>query len=93
MFTVLVSQLSLLVFELFFGDEPEIIDSETFVVVLPSGHFFLVNVSLETTALEAHNLLVLFVIVVIDSVGARLSFLLCGHLLVRLSCLGSRRHL
>ena len=92
MFTVLVSQLSLLVFELFLGDEPEIVDSETFVVVLPSGHFFLVDVSLETSTLEAHHLLVLVVVVVIDSVGARLSFLLCAHLLVRLPSVRSGRH-
>lgn len=43
MLAILVSELCLLVFELFFGDEPEIVDPETLVVVLARSHLLFLN--------------------------------------------------
>ena len=76
MLTVLVTELSLLVFELFLGDEPEIIDSETLIVILSSSDLFLFDHTLDRTGLVSHGLLVLLVVVVIDGVGSRESLLL-----------------
>lgn len=80
--TIFVSKLSLLVFELLLGDQPEVVDSETLIVVLSSGNFLFLDVSLEGTALHSHGLLVLLVVVVIDGVGPSQSLLLCIELLV-----------
>ena len=76
MLTVLVTKLSLLVFELFLGDEPEIIDSETLIVILSSSDLFLFDHTLDSTGLVSHGLLVLLVVVVIDGVGSREGLLL-----------------
>ena len=76
MLTVLVTELSLLVFELFLGDEPEIIDSETLIVILSSSDLFLFDHTLDSTGLVSHGLLVLLVVVVIDGVGSREGLLL-----------------
>lgn len=70
MLAILVSQLSLLVLQLFLGDEPEVVDSQTLVVVLTRGNLFLLDQALERAALIAHRLLVLLVVVVVDGVSA-----------------------
>ena len=80
--TIFVPKLSLLVFELFLSDQPEVVDSETFIVVLASGYLFFLDVSLEGTALHPHGFLVLFVVVVVDGVGPGESLLLRIQLLV-----------
>ena len=86
-FTLLVTVLGLLVLELFLGDEPEVVDSETLIVVLSRGNFFFLDSTLEGAALVPHCLLVLLVVVVVDGVGAGQSFLLCVQLLASPSLL------
>ena len=85
--TLLVTVLGLLVLELFLGDEPEVVDSETLIVVLSRGDLFLLDSTLEGAALVPHRLLVLLVVVVVDGVGSGQSFLLRVQLLASPSCL------
>ena len=89
MLTIFVSQLSLLVFQLFLGDKPEVVDSETLIVVLPRGDFFFFDEALECTALVPHRLLVLLIIVIIDSVGPSHGFLLIAEFLIGAAALAS----
>ena len=69
-FSILVTKLGLLIFFLFLSDEPKVVDSETLIVVLAGSDLLLLNRAPQGTALHAHRLLVLVVIIVIHSVGA-----------------------
>ena len=82
MLSILVSKLGLLVFELLLGNEPEVVDSQTLIVVLARSHFFLFDGAFECTTLVPHRLLVLFVVVVVDRVSTGQGFLLSIELLV-----------
>ena len=86
--TVFVPELGLLVLELLFGDEPEIVDSETLIVVLSCCNFFLFNVALQSTAFVSHRSSILLIVVIIDGVGALQGLLLSVELLS--SCLSLR---
>ena len=66
--TVLVAELSLLVLFFLLGDQPEVVDSETLIVVLARGDFFSFDLALEGTSLHTERLLELIIVVVIDGV-------------------------
>ena len=82
MLTVFITEFGLLVLELFLGYEPEVVDSETLVVVLARGNLLFFDETLECSALVSHRLLVLVIVVIVDSVGSCQSFLLCVELFV-----------
>ena len=73
---IFVSQLGLLVLELLLRDEPEIIDSQALIVVLASGHLFLLDQPLKCTALISHSFLILVIVIVINRIGSCQGFLL-----------------
>ena len=66
--TVLVTELSLLVLFFLLGNQPEVVDSETLIVVLARGDFFSFDLALEGTSLHTERLLKLIIVVVIDGV-------------------------
>ena len=70
MLTVLVSKLGLLVLELLLGHEPEIIDTQTLIVILTGGNFFLLDGTLKGTTFIPQHSPLLFIIVVIDGLGS-----------------------
>ena len=78
---VFVSEFGLLVLELLFGNEPEVVNSETLIVVLTSRNFFLLNSALQSTALISHSPPVLLIVVIIDCVGSLQGLLLSIELL------------
>ena len=88
MLTILVPELGLLVFELLFGDEPEVVDSETLIVVLTCRNFFLLDGALQSTAFISHSPSILLIVVIIDGIGALQGLLLSVKLLS--SCLSLR---
>ena len=75
MLSILVTKFSLLVLKFLLGDEPEVVDSETLVIVLTCGYLFFLNKAFESTALIPHRLLVLLIVVVINGVGSCQGFL------------------
>ena len=83
MLTVLVSKFSLLVFKLLLGDEPEIIDSESLIVILACGDFLLLDRLFKGTTFISERFLGVFIVVIIDGVRPQFSFLLGSQL----SCL------
>ena len=87
MLTILVPELGLLVLELFFRDEPEVVDSETLIVVLTCRNFFLLDVALQSTAFISHSPSILFIVVIIDGIGALQGLLLSVKLLSSCLCL------
>ena len=88
MLTILVPELGLLVLELLFGDEPEVVDSETLIVVLTCRNFFLLDGALQSTAFISHSPSILLIVVIIDGIGALQGLLLSVKLLS--SCLSLR---
>ena len=71
---LLISQFSLLILELLFAYEPEVVDSQTLVVVKADQIFFLFNLLLKFTRLDPESLFVVFVMDVVDGVGTGLGF-------------------
>ena len=82
MLSILVTELGLFVLKLFLSDEPEVVDSETFVIVLSGGDFLFLDGFLKGTTLVPHRLLVLLVVVVINSVSTGHGLLLRIELLI-----------
>ena len=80
MLTVLVSKFSLLVFKLLLGDEPEIIDSESLIVILACGDFLLLDRLFKGTTFISERFLGVFIVVIIDGIGPQFSFLLSSQL-------------
>jgi hypothetical protein len=71
---LLISQFSLLILELLFAYEPEVVDSQALVVVKADQIFFLFNLLLKFTRLDPESLFVVFVMDVVDGVGTGLGF-------------------
>ena len=78
---VFVPEFGLLVLELLFGNEPEVVNSETLIVVLTGRNFLFLNVALQSTAFVSHRPSILFIVVIIDGVGALQGLLLSVELL------------
>ena len=88
---LLVPILCLLVFELFLAHEPEVVDSETLVVIKTCEIFLPLDGLFQLTTLKPQRSLVLFVVVVVDSVGSLEGLLLSGELSSTLLCVSAFR--
>jgi len=73
--SILVSQLSLSVLELFLTNEPEVVNSKSLIVEETSHLLFVLNLLLEVTALKSQRLDVLFIHDVIGTLGTFDSFI------------------
>jgi hypothetical protein len=66
---LLVSFLGLLVFEFLLGNDPEVVDSLTFILVESCEIFFFLDLLLQHSDLFPDRLLVVFVVNVVDGIG------------------------
>ena len=82
LFSLLVPELGLLVFQLFLADEPEVVDSQTLVVIQTGELLLVLDGLFKGTVLDSESLFVVLIIDISDSLGLlfRLFFCACSTL-------------